>query len=107
MANLKIKLGKRIQQLRKEKGYTQETFAEKIDIATSSLGYLETGRCYPSPENAEKIAKVLGVEIHDLFYFKDINDKKQLLAEVKANVEFLKDNDEKLLALYNFIRVLL
>lgn len=107
MADLKIKLGKRIKQLRKEQGYTQETFAEKLDIATSSLGYLETGKYYPAPENAEKIAAVLGVEIHDLFYFKDIKDKEELIKEIKRNIDSIKDNDEKLLILYKFIKILL
>lgn len=107
MTNLKVRLGKRIKKLRKELGYTQETFAERLDIATSSLGYLETGRYYPTPENIEKIAAALGIEVYDLYYFKDINNKEELLDEIKNNIEFIKDNDEKLLALYKFIKVLL
>lgn len=107
MANLKIKLGKRIKQLRKEQGYTQETLAEKLDIATSSLGYIETGKYYPAPENAEKLAEVLGVEVHDLFYFKNVKNKEELVEEIKKKVDFLKDNDEKLLILYKFIQILL
>ncbi len=107
MTDLKIKLGQRIKRLRKERGYTQEVFAEKLDIATSSLGYLETGRYYPAPENAEKIAEALGVEIHDLFYFKDIENKEELVKEIKNNVDALIDNDEKLLILYQFMKTLL
>ncbi len=107
MANLKTKLGKRIKQLRKAKGYTQETLAEKLDIATSSLGYLETGKYYPAPENAENIAAALGVEVHDLFYFKNVENKEELIQEIKNKVDFLKDDNEKLLILYNFLKVLL
>ncbi len=35
--------GKRIAELRKEKGLTQEQLAEKLNISTSNLGKLERG----------------------------------------------------------------
>ena len=107
MAKLKNKLGKRIKELRKQKGYTQEKFAEKIGMATSSFGYLETGKFYPAPENIEKIAKALGVQVHDLFNFKDINNKDELLKEINEGIDFIKDNNEKLLTLYLFINQLI
>ena len=37
------KCGERIQQLRKQKGMTQEEFAEKLNISTSTLGRIERG----------------------------------------------------------------
>lgn len=36
-------MGKRIQNLRKEKGLTQEQLAEKLNVSTSNLGKLERG----------------------------------------------------------------
>ncbi|MCX4274413.1 MAG: helix-turn-helix transcriptional regulator [Candidatus Gastranaerophilales bacterium] len=107
MNNIKTLFGKRIAELRKEKGLTQEKLAELIGMATPTLGAIEIGKYFTQPKNMIKIAEALGVEIHDLFYFKDINDKEQLLDEIKNNIEFIKDNDEKLLALYKFIKVLL
>ena len=62
MTNLKIKLGKRIQSLRKSQGITQENFSEILGLDISSLSKIETGRNYPSPENLEKIAAALNVE---------------------------------------------
>lgn len=35
--------GKRIAELRKEKGLTQDQLAEKLNISTSNLGKLEAG----------------------------------------------------------------
>ncbi len=47
MENLKIKLGKRIKDLRKAKNITQEKLAEMINMDITSLSKIETGRNYP------------------------------------------------------------
>ena len=40
-------MGKRIMQLRKEKGYTQEQLAEYIGVTKASVSKWETGQSYP------------------------------------------------------------
>ncbi len=107
MIKLKTLFGKRIAELRKEKGFTQEKLAELIGMATPTLGSIEIGKYFTQPENIKKIANALGLEVHDLFYFKNIENKDELIKEIKSNVDFLKDNDEKLLTLYKFIKILL
>ena len=52
-------LGKRIQYLRKQKGFSQEKFAEAINIATTSLSYIETGRGFMTLATLEKMTEVL------------------------------------------------
>ena len=62
------KLGKRIQRLRKEAGYTsQESFAEALGLSRTHVGHIEQARKSPSMEVLIKIAKKLKVEISDLF----------------------------------------
>ncbi|MDD4382962.1 MAG: helix-turn-helix transcriptional regulator [Candidatus Shapirobacteria bacterium] len=62
------KLGKKIQRLRKEMGYTsQESFAETLGLSRTHVGHIEQGRKNPSMEVLVKIAKKLRVEISDLF----------------------------------------
>lgn len=63
MTNNKKLLGKRIKQIRKNAGYTQEKLSELIGIETGSLSGIESGRCFPSLVTLEKIAKVLNVKL--------------------------------------------
>lgn len=62
------KLGKKIQRLRKEMGYTsQESFAEAIGLSRTHVGHIEQGRKNPSMEVLVKIAKKLKTEVSELF----------------------------------------
>jgi len=62
------KLGKKIQRLRKEIGYTsQESFAEALGLSRTHVGHIEQGRKNPSMEVLIKIAKKLKVEVSELF----------------------------------------
>ncbi len=65
----KEKLGKKIQKLRKAKGLTQEEMAEKINISRTHMGHIEQGRKAPSLKVMNKMAKLLGVKVQDLFTF--------------------------------------
>ena len=62
------KLGKRIQRLRKDAGYTsQESFAETLGLSRTHVGHIEQGRKNPSMEVLIKIAKRLKIEVSELF----------------------------------------
>jgi len=62
------KLGKKIQRLRKEIGYTsQESFAEALGLSRTHIGHIEQGRKSPSMEVLVKISKKLKVDISELF----------------------------------------
>lgn len=87
MSELKKLLGRRIQELRKKRAIKQESLAEMIAIAPRNLSNIETGKCFPSPENIEKIAKVLGVKIKDLFDFEHQQDDKDLYAEIIQRIK--------------------
>jgi transcriptional regulator with XRE-family HTH domain len=63
-------LGKRIAELRKAKGFTQEQFAEKSGYSVEFVSLVERGVNAPAVAGLEKIAKVLGVEVKDLFDFR-------------------------------------
>lgn len=76
----KKKLGKRIKELRKNKGFTQEQLAELIDMEQNTISVIESGRNFPTLVTLEKIAKVLGFELADFFnyeYFEDIEVIKE------------------------------
>lgn len=67
--NITTKLGKRIVQIRKEKGIKQVDLAVFVNIDDSSLRKIESGRTNPTTRTLEKIAHALGVSIKDLFDF--------------------------------------
>lgn len=61
-------LGKKIQKLRKEKGYTQEELADILGFSRVYMGYIEQGRESPSLKLLIKLARKLGVRVEDLFH---------------------------------------
>jgi transcriptional regulator with XRE-family HTH domain len=62
-------LGKRIAELRKAKGLTQEVLAEKCGYSVEFMSLVERGVNAPAVAGLEKIAKALGVQVKDLFEF--------------------------------------
>lgn len=67
-------LGKQIRKQRKEKKYTLEQLAEKLDVSTTFIGQIERAKGIPSLETLVKIANVLEISIDSLL-FGDLNNK--------------------------------
>jgi transcriptional regulator with XRE-family HTH domain len=66
---LQRKLGKRIASLRKAKKLTQEQLAEALGCSVEFISLVERGVNAPSVSGLEKFAKVLKVDVKDLFTF--------------------------------------
>ena len=66
---LQKKLSRRIANLRKVKKLTQEQFAEAMGCSVEFVSLVERGVNAPSVAGLEKFAKVLRVEVKDLFTF--------------------------------------
>jgi transcriptional regulator with XRE-family HTH domain len=62
-----IKLGKRIRELRKAKGFSQENFAYEVGLDRTYMGSVERGERNIAAINLIRIAKTLKVEVGDLF----------------------------------------
>lgn len=61
MVNLRIKA------ICAQKGVTQKSLSEMIEVSTTSLSRIITGEQKPSLDTLEKIANALGVDISELF----------------------------------------
>lgn len=97
--NIKKLLGKRIQELRKARKYTQEELAEMIGIGTPNISNFETGKFSPAVETLEKLAKALNVEVYELYLFKPLKSSEEIIEELEAVIH----SDEKILRmLYKF-----
>jgi len=66
---LQRKLGQRIAGLRKAKKLTQEQLAEALGCSVEFISLVERGVNAPSVASLEKYAKVLKVEVKELFDF--------------------------------------
>jgi transcriptional regulator with XRE-family HTH domain len=60
-------IGKRIRELRQERGLSQEALGARSGISTFSVSRIETGRSVPGSDTVEKVAHALGVEPGELF----------------------------------------
>lgn len=61
-----MEIGKRIAQVREEKGLTQSALARAMDISQSAVSQIEAGERNPSYEMLRSIATALGVSIPHL-----------------------------------------
>ena len=69
-------LGQRIQQLRKEKGLTQENLSLESDISRSHIAMIEAGKRDITIRSMFKISRALGVTLSDIFSFDDLEKFK-------------------------------
>lgn len=102
-------LGKRIQKLRKEAGYSQEKFAEKIDIATTSLSYIETGNGFFTSDTLEKICSTLKIEPYELFLFNDnftTITAEEMYKFISEKLMQLKKQPDRLREIYKYFKTL-
>lgn len=92
-------LGRRIRELRKARGLTQEQLGERTGINYKYLGAVERGQENPTVKVLEKIAKVLRVELRELFVFEHLEpDSKVLKRRISQLVEG-KDQEKLQIAL--------
>jgi transcriptional regulator with XRE-family HTH domain len=61
-----IKFGKRLRELRLQRGHSQEKLAELADVHRTYIGMLERAEKNITLKNIEKIAKGLKMKIRDL-----------------------------------------
>ena len=59
--------GKRVAEVRKSRGITQEQLAERADLTSLAISFVEQGRRWPRIITVHKIAKALGVQVDELF----------------------------------------
>lgn len=83
VAEFAHKLGARIVQLRKEHNYAQERLATLARMNKGYLSSVESGQRVPSVGMLAKLAKVLQVQIFDLFVFPENGPLERLWEEIR------------------------
>ena len=79
-------IGKKLKQLRKSKGLTQEQVAEKVDITRSTISNYEIGRRTPHLKDLSALAGVFGVGL-DYFGLSAKDDAFEVISRAKEIFE--------------------
>jgi transcriptional regulator with XRE-family HTH domain len=74
-------LGNRVAQHRKLAQLTQAQLAEAVGVVTETISRLERGAVIPPVSKLHQIAQAIGVELVDLFRFRDTNTGKDVAIE--------------------------
>ena len=101
-----IKIGKFIQEKRKENRLTQSELAEKLDVTDRAISKWENGNCIPDVANIQELCKILNITINDLFSgcVVDMKDNEKKLEEnLLEMTRFKEQRDKELLVLEIFI----
>ena len=61
-----MEFNEKLQELRKQKGLTQEELAEVLFVSRTAISKWESGRGYPNIESLKAIAKFFGVTVDEL-----------------------------------------
>ena len=96
-------LGARIKELRQNKGYSQEQFAEKLGLAPRTLCGIEIGKNFFKADTLEKIIETLEITPQDLFRVNYLQPKDVLVEEIIKTVKSIKDR-EKIETIYKIIK---
>ena len=88
-------LGQRIRELRTERGYSQESFADKCGVHRTFMGTVERGESNLSFHNIAKVATTLGVPLSTLFL--DLEGRAKILVAQSAGGTLSKPSKGKAL----------
>ena len=67
MTDVRTLLARNMKHFRKMQGMSQTTLAARAGCSTPFIGNIEIKKCFPSPENIDRIARALDVKQSDLF----------------------------------------
>jgi transcriptional regulator with XRE-family HTH domain len=105
MMETKKFLGARIQEIRKHYNLKQSQLAEIVCIDSKHMSKIECGRCYPSFELLDKIARALNVTPAEFLKIEHLQEKKTLLKEMNDLLD--KADEEKVRICYKLIKDIL
>ena len=88
---VKVRLGKRIKELRTKFGYTQEQLAELMDISPKTLGWIENGRSYPTAKNIDLMANIFKIDVAEILNLYNTKNTEDMKKDIKSFVNSLPE----------------
>jgi transcriptional regulator with XRE-family HTH domain len=100
-----MKVGDRIKKLRELKNYTQQYMADQLELSISGYGKIERDETDISISRLEKIADVLGVDVHTILNFDEkhifnFNNSREAFGIVHNNYSMQTELLEKMIQQY-------
>jgi transcriptional regulator with XRE-family HTH domain len=98
MANIREIFVKNLKENRKKCGLSQEKLAEKAEVSTHHIAMIELSRNFPTIDLIERLAGVLGIEVHRLFVDPDSVEgdpsckRQALMIDIRQAVEKAVEN---------------
>ena len=80
-----MEIGKKIMDLRKKNGLSQEELAEKVGVARQTISKWELGETSPDLKQSKELSKIFKVSLDEL----TDNDIKNIMEEKISNTEKL------------------
>ena len=97
-----MEFNEKLQELRKNRGLTQEELAENLYVSRTAVSKWESGRGYPNIESLKEISKFFSVSIDEL-----LSGEKLLFIAEKENKTNIKNICELLFGAVDLFNVLL
>ena len=97
-----MEFNEKLQELRKQKGITQEELAEALYVSRTAVSKWESGRGYPNIESLKEISKFFSVSIDEL-----LSGEKLLFIAEKENKTNIKNICELLFGAVDLFYILL
>lgn len=98
-----MEIGKKIMELRKKNGLSQEELAEKVGVARQTISKWELGETAPDLKQSKELSKIFNVSLDELID----NDIKNILVEKTSNTEKLAGLILKLIRVIVLLLILL
>jgi transcriptional regulator with XRE-family HTH domain len=92
MTDVRTLLARNMKYFRKIQRISQTTLAARAGCSTTFIGNIEIKKCFPSPENIDRIARALDVKQSDLFM-----DNVELIVPAAATKAQLKKEINEIL----------
>ena len=91
-----MEFNEKLQELRKEKGMTQEELAKELFVSRTAISKWESGRGYPSIDSLKEISRYFSVSIDELICSDEIitaaeNEKQETIGKYTALICGLLD----------------
>ena len=97
-----MEFGEKLQELRKNKGLTQEELAEELYVSRTAVSKWESGRGYPSIDSLKDISKFFSVSIDDL-----LSGEKLLSIAEKENKSNIRNMCDLLFSIVDLFSIIL
>lgn len=106
MINSRVILGKNLKLFRERLGLKQEEFSERIDIGSTAISTIETGKSFTTAETLDKICNHFKIqpgalfELDSHFIITDYTSRCETVNDINILLNNLDDNKLRLAAEY-------